>query len=88
MTFIGAGGLKPSKFKLVGSAFGNPRFAIAAIHSARCVAHAPTMFAGQPPFVWSQLPGVNPFVALVSTFPFNVWPILVFPFLRLEYLDF
>jgi hypothetical protein len=42
------------------------------------------MFAGQPGPVWSQLPGVNPFVADVSTFPFNVWPILVFPFLRLE----
>jgi hypothetical protein len=75
-TAIGA----PSEFKLVGSAFGNPRLAIAAIHSCRWVAHAPTIFAGQPGPVWSQLPGVKPFVALVSTFPFKVCPILFFLF--------
>jgi hypothetical protein len=46
-TAIGA----PKEFKLVGSAFGNPRLAIAAIHSARLVAHAPSMFDGQPPLV-------------------------------------
>ena len=78
MTLVGVGIGAPSEFKLIGSAFGNPRLAIAAIHSARCVAHAPTIFAGQPGPVWSQLPRVNPFVALVSTFPFNVYPIVFF----------